>query len=516
MSAPRALLAVYDKRGIERLAAGLDALGWEIVASSGTAQALHAGGVPAQSIDAVTGWPEMLDGRVKTLHPAIHAGLLARRDVASHREQLAEHGLTAIDLVAVNLYPFAATLARTDDREEIIENIDIGGPAMIRAAAKNHDSVWTVTDPDDYDRVLAAIEAGAGGADLRRELAAKAFAHTAFYDAHVAGFFQAEAGEDFPDQFTVPLRKVQDLRYGENPHQRGAFYAAGAPELGRGALAGIEQLHGMALSYVNILDLQAAWAAANDHARPAVAIVKHTNPCGLAVRDSLRAAYAHAHAGDPLSAYGGIVGFNREVDLETVAAMKGHFYHVVVAPGYAADALRRLRRRKNLRIMRWSEPPARRPLRFESAQVWGLDRGYLVQDPDRSPGEDLELRPASVVPPTDADLAELRFGMRVIRHVKSNAVVLVKDGMLVGVGVGQMNRVDAVRHAVVHAGSAAAGSYLVSDAFYPKTDGPEAALAAGVRAIAAPAGSIEDDAVVAAVDAHSGVLVFVGERHFKH
>ncbi len=223
-----------------------------------------------------------------------------------------------------------------------------------------------------------------------------------------------------------------------------------------------------------------------------------------------------AHAGDPLSAYGGIVGFNREVDMETVAAMKGHFYHLVVAPGYAADALRRLRRRKNLRIMRWSEPPARQALRFETAQVWGLDRGYLVQDPDRSPGEDLELRPASAVPPTDADLAELRFGMRVIRHVKSNAVVLVRDGMLVGVGVGQMNRVDAVRHAVVHAGSAAAGSYLVSDAYFPKTDGPEAALAAGVRAIAAPAGSIEDDAVVAAVDAHGGVLVFVGERHFKH
>ena len=230
----------------------------------------------------------------------------------------------------------------------------------------------------------------------------------------------------------------------------------------------------------------------------------------------LREAYASAHAGDPLSAFGGIVGFNREVDLETVAAMKGHFYHVVVAPGYADDALRRLRRRKNLRIIRWSAPPKRRPLRFETAHVWGLDRGYLVQDPDRSPGDDLEMRSVSAVPATDADVAELRFGMRVIRHVKSNAVVLVKDGMLVGVGVGQMNRVDAVRHAVTHAGAAAVGSYLVSDAFFPKTDGPEEALAAGVRAIAAPSGSIEDDAVVSAVDAHGGVLVFVGERHFKH
>jgi len=516
VSAPRALLAVADKRGIDRLGAGLHALGWEVVASSGTAQALRDAGVPARSIDEVTGWPEMFDGRVKTLHPAIHAGILARPDLASDREQLAEHGLTPINLVAVNLYPFAATLARTDARAELVENIDIGGPAMIRAAAKNHDSVWTVTDPDDYERVLDALESGADGAELRRELAAKAFALTAFYDAHVAGHFQATAGDDFPHRLTVPLQKMQDLRYGENPHQRGAFYAAGDPELGHGALAGIEQLHGMALSYVNILDLQAAWAAANDHDRPAVAIVKHTNPCGLAVRDTVREAYASAHAGDPLSAFGGIVGFNREIDIETVAAMKGHFYHVVVAPAYADDALRRLRRRKNLRIIRWSAPPERLPQRFESAHVWGLDRGYLVQDPDRSPGDDLEMRSVSAVPATDTDVAELRFGMRVIRHVKSNAVVLVKDGMLVGVGVGQMNRVDAVRHAVTHAGAEAVGSYLVSDAFFPKTDGPEEALAAGVRAIAAPSGSIEDDAVVAAVDAHGGVLVFVAERHFKH
>ena len=516
MSAPRALLAVGDKRGIDRLGAGLHALGWEIVASSGTAQALRDAGVPTQPIDMLTGWPEMIDGRVKTLHPAIHAGLLALRNRIAHSQQLDEHGLAPIDLVAVNLYPFAATLARTDDRAAILENIDIGGPAMIRAGAKNHAGVWTITDPDDYERVLAAIEAGADGTDLRRELAAKAFALTAFYDAHVAGYFQAEGGDDFPHRLTVPLQKMQDLRYGENPHQRGAFYAAGDPELGQGALAGVEQLHGMELSYVNILDLQAAWAAANDHDEPAVAIVKHTNPCGLAVRDSLREAYVCAQAGDPLSAFGGIVGFNREVDIETVAAMKGHFYHVVVAPGYTDDALRRLRRRKNLRIMRWPTPPDRRPLRFESAQVWGLDRGYLVQDPDRSPGDDLEMRPVSADRPTDADMAELRFGMRVIRHVKSNAVVLVKDGMLVGVGVGQMNRVDAVRHAVTHAGDAAAGSYLVSDAFFPKTDGPEEALAAGVRAIAAPSGSIEDDAVLAAVDAHGGVLVFVGERHFKH
>ena len=517
MSAPRALLAVADKRGIDRLGAGLHALGWEIVASSGTAQALRDAGVPVLSIDEVTGWPEMFDGRVKTLHPAIHAGLLARRELESDHDQLAEHGLAPIDLVAVNLYPFAATLARTDDHAELVENIDIGGPAMIRAAAKNHAGVWTVTDPDDYDRVLAAIDSGEDGRICGASWRPRPSRSRPSTTRTWPGISRRRPPTTFPSRLTVPLEKVQDLRYGENPHQRGAFYAAGDPELGRGALAGIEQLHGMELSYVNILDLQAAWAAANDHDRPAVAIVKHTNPCGLAVRDSLREAYESAHAGDPLSAFGGIVGFNREVDIETVAAMKGHFYHVVVAPGYADDALRRLRRRKNLRIIRWSDPPARRPLRFESAHVWGLDRGYLVQDPDRSPGEDLEMRSVSAVPATDADMAELRFGMRVIRHVKSNAIVLVKDGMLVGVGVGQMNRVDAVRHAVAHAGAMAAeGSYLISDAFFPKTDGPEEALAAGVRAIAAPSGSIEDDAVVAAVDAHDGVLVFVGERHFKH
>ncbi len=516
MTAPRALISVFDKAGVDRLSAGLHALGWEIVASSGTAAALGRAGIPARTIDSLTGWPEMLDGRVKTLHPAIHGGLLARRDVPSHMAQLEAHDLAPIDLVAVNLYPFAATLASTDDRDEIVENIDIGGPTLIRAAAKNHDSVWTVVDPDDYARVLEALESGEDGAGLRRELAAKAFAHTAFYDAHVAGFFQGEAGDDFPPQLTLPLRKIQDLRYGENPHQRGAFYAAGATELGTGALAGVEQLHGMELSYVNILDLQAAWAAANDHEGAAVAIIKHTNPSGLAVRESLREAYVDARAGDPISAYGGIVGFNRPVDMDTVAAMKGHFYHVVVAPDYEADALKRLQRRKNLRIMRWSDPPARRALRFETAHVWGLDRGYLVQDLDRSPGTELEMRTASKATPTAEDLTQLQFGMRVIRHVKSNAIVLVKDDMLVGVGAGQMNRVDAVRHAVEHAGEAASGSYLISDAFFPKTDGPEVALEAGVRAIAAPSGSVEDDAVVDAVNARDGVLVFVGERHFKH
>lgn len=516
MRAPRALISVSNKTGVDRLSAGLHALGWEIIASSGTAEALNKVDVPALPIDSLTGWPEMLDGRVKTLHPAIHAGLLAKRNLTAHMDQLEAHDLAPIELVAVNLYPFAATMAGTNNRDAIVENIDIGGPTLIRAGAKNHDSVWTVVDPADYERVLKTLESGADGLNLRQELAAKAFAHTAFYDAHVAGFFQGERGEDFPDHLTLPLRKVQDLRYGENPHQRGAFYAAGAPELGSGALAGIEQLHGMELSYVNILDLQAAWAAANDHDAPAVAIIKHTNPSGLAVRDSLCEAYLKARSGDPISAYGGIVGFNRTVDMDTVAAMKGHFYHVVVAPSYEENALKRLQRRKNLRIMRWPEPPAHRELRFGTAHVWGLDHGYLIQDPDLSPGQNLEMRVASNATPTSDDLAQLRFGMRVIRHVKSNAVVLVKNDTLVGVGAGQMNRVDAVRHAIERAGDTASGSHLISDAYFPKTDGPAVALRAGVRTIAAPSGSVEDDAVVDTVNAHGGMLVFVGERHFKH
>ena len=512
-----ALLSVSDKTGIDQLSTALHALGWEIVASSGTAAAVKGAGVPTRTIETFTGWPEMFDGRVKTLHPAIHAGLLARRTVPSDMEELDSHNLQPIDLVAVNLYPFAATLARTDDRAEIIENIDIGGPALIRAAAKNHDCVWTIVDPADYTEVIAAIAADDENDDFRRNLATKAFAHTAFYDAHVAGFFQGETSDDFPDQFTVPLKKLQDLRYGENPHQRGAFYAAGAPELGRGQLAGVEQLHGMELSYVNILDMQAAWRAANDHNdAAAVAIIKHTNPCGLAVRQTLHEAYFDAHEGDPISAYGGIVGFNRTVDVQTVAAMKGHFYHLLVAPDYDADALHRLRRRKNLRIVRWSARPSRHPMRFESAHVWGIDGGYLVQDPDRSPGADGELRQASASLASAAELTQLRFGMRVIRHVKSNAVILVKDHMLVGVGTGQMNRVDAVRQAIQHAGILAEGSCLVSDAFFPKTDGPEEALRAGVRTIAAPAGSVEDGDVINMVNRYGGVLVFVNERHFKH
>ena len=517
MSKPRALLSVYDRTGLAEFAAGLAELGWELVASGGTGSALSAAGIRWVSVEEVTGSPEMLDGRVKTLHPAIHGGLLARRDRPEHMRELRAHAIAPIHLVASNLYPFAATLAQSGNRDAIIENIDIGGPTLERAAAKNHAHVWIIVDPGDYPRVLAALRAEADGAELRRELAAKAFALTAFYDAHVAGYLQAELAKDFPNLLTIPLRKKQDLRYGENPHQRGAFYAAGASELGEGGLAGIEQLHGRELSYVNILDLQSAWAAANDFVAPAAAIVKHTTPCGLSVHpDSQQEAYAKAHAGDPMSAYGGIVGFNRPVEEATVAAMKGHHYDVLVAPDFAPAALRRLRRRKNLRIIRWPAEQERSLLRFESAQAWGLGGGFLVQDPDRSPDAALEMLTASKAIPTDGDLEQLRFGLSVIRHVKSNAIVLVRDHMLVGVGAGQVNRVNAVRQAVEQAGAKARGSYLASDALFPFADGPEAALRAGVRAMVSVAGALREAEVIETVDRYGGILALVDERHFKH
>ena len=517
MAAPRALISVYDKSGLDDLTAGLASRGWEFVASGGTATAIAAAGHSVQAVEDVTGAPEMLDGRVKTLHPAIHGGILARRASARHLAELTDLGIGTIDLVAVNLYPFAATLAATDDRADLLENIDIGGVALIRAAAKNPDDVWILVDPADYPRVLHALDGPQDPATLRRELAAKAFALTAFYDAHIAAYMQQDLGQSFPDLLTIPLRRLLNLRYGENPHQPGAFYAAGAAELGGSELSGVEQLHGLELSYINILDLQAAWASANDFDDIAVSIIKHTMPCCLAVHSESQAeAYRRARQADPVSAFGGIVGFNRTVTLETVAAMRGHLYHVVVAPDYDPDALRRLRRRKDLRIMRWPAAATRPPLHFEAAHVWGIDRGYLVQTPDRAPASDLDLRVVSRAQPTEADLEQLRFGLRVIRHVKSNAIVLVSDGRLIGLGSGQVNRVNAVRHATRHAGDAARGAYLASDAFFPFADGPEAALDAGVRAIVSVAGSLRDQEVIDAVDARRGILILVDERHFRH
>ncbi|MDE2897827.1 MAG: bifunctional phosphoribosylaminoimidazolecarboxamide formyltransferase/IMP cyclohydrolase, partial [Chloroflexota bacterium] len=363
MAAPRALISVYDKTGLEDLAAGLAARGWDFVASGGTAATLAAAGHTVSAVEDVTGAPEMLDGRVKTLHPAVHGGILARRSSDEHLAELTDLGIGTIDLVAVNLYPFAATLAATDDRAELLENIDIGGVALIRAAAKNADDVWILVDPADYPRVLEAMEHTESANALRRELAAKAFALTAFYDAHIAAYLQQDLGQSFPEHLTIPLRRLQSLRYGENPHQPGAFYAAGAAELGDTELAGVEQLHGLELSYINILDLQAAWASANDFDDIAVSIIKHTMPCCLATHpESQVEAYRRARETDPISAFGGILGFNRTVTSETVAAMRGHLYHVIVAPDYEPAALRRLRRRKDLRIMRWPAAVTRPPL----------------------------------------------------------------------------------------------------------------------------------------------------------
>lgn len=517
MARQRALISVYDKSGLEDLAEGLSARHWDIVASGGTSNAIEQAGIPVQLVEDITGADEMLDGRVKTLHPAVHAGILARRGSVEHMTELSERGIGTFDLIAVNLYPFAATVAADPSRDDLIENIDIGGVTLIRAAAKNHEGVWIVVDPADYPKVLEAIDADHDNTTLRRELAAKAFAATAFYDAHIAAQLQLELGEEFPDLLTIPLRKVQDLRYGENPHQPGAFYAAGAIELGTSGLPAIEQLHGMDLSYINILDLQAAWASTNDLDEVAVSIIKHTVPCCLAMHATSQVeAYTRARETDPVSAFGGIVGFNRPVEAETVAAMKGHMYHVVVAPDYSPDALRRLKRRKDLRIIRWHPANSRTPMHFETAHVWGIDRGYLLQTPDRSPRKDLQMHVVSNRQPTEEDVAQLRFGLRAIRHVKSNAILLVRDNRLVGLGSGQVNRVNAVKHAVEQAGNLATGAYLISDAFFPFADGPEVALEAGVRALVSVAGSVRDQEVIDAVNGRDRILIFIDERHFKH
>ena len=517
MAKKRALISVYDKSGLEELATGLSERDWDIIASGGTSKAIAAAGIPVQSVEDLTGAEEMLDGRVKTLHPIVHAGILARRESVEHMNELTESGISTLDLIAVNLYPFAATVASDPSRAELIENIDIGGVALIRAAAKNHDGVWIIVDPEDYPKVLSSLNADHDDAQLRRELAAKAFAATAFYDAHIAAQLQLELGEQFPELLTIPLKKVQDLRYGENPHQPGAFYAAGATELGTSELPGIEQLHGMDLSYINILDLQSAWASANDLDDIAVSIIKHTIPCCLAVHATSQAqAYTRARETDPVSAFGGIVGFNRPVEADTVAAMKGHMYHVVVAPDYAPDALRRLKRRKDLRIIRWHPASSRPPMHFETAHVWGIDRGYLVQAPDRSPHNEIPMRTVSIKQPTQADIAQMRFGLRAIRHVKSNAILLVRDNRLIGIGSGQVNRVNAVRHAVEQAGDLANEAYLISDAFFPFADGPELALDAGVRALVSVAGSVRDQEVIDTINQQERILSFIDERHFKH
>lgn len=507
----RALVSVFDKAGVEDLAAGLHELGVELVSTGSTAKRIADAGVPVTQVSDVTGFPECLDGRVKTLHPKIHAGLLADRDKPDHLEQLEDLDVDPIDLVVANLYPFAQTLASGADDAEITEMIDIGGPTMVRAAAKNHAHVAIVTSPDDYEPLLDHLRADGGTtARTRQALAAKAFAHTAAYDAQVSQWFHRD--ETFPTRLSMQVTKQQDLRYGENPHQDAAFYAHTGPSGERAGLAAAEQLHGKELSYNNLIDTAAAWGMAIDLDEPCVAIIKHTNPAGYATAGTVEDAYVRALAGDPVSAFGGIVAVNRPLDGPTAERITEVFTEVVIAPGYDDDALETLRGKKNLRILRM--PDADRPTGgWDLSSVPG---GLLVQTSDvgAEPYDDWEV--VTQAKPDEATLADLRFAWTVAKHTKSNAIVLVTDRALVGAGAGQMSRVDAVRLAVEKSDGRHEGAVLASDAFFPFRDGPDAAAAAGVRAIVQPGGSIRDEEVIAAADEHGIAMVMTGRRHFLH
>ena len=501
----RALLSVYDKTGVVDLACELVGLGFELVSTGGTASALSSAGLPVTSLSSVTGFPEILDGRVKTLHPAVHAGLLARRDDPGHMAQLAAHGIAPFDLLVSNLYPF-------DGRPEI-EMIDVGGPAMLRAAAKNHQHVLVLVDPSDYEPTLAALRSGRVDAAARRRLAAKAFQHTASYDTLVASWLRE--GHDLPAELTIGLRKAQALRYGENPHQRAALYLETPTRGLEGTLAGGKQLMGPDLSFNNLLDMDAAVGCVRDFAAATAVVVKHGNPCGLASGETIAEAFAKALATDPMSAFGGAIALNRPLDRATVEAMGGQVFHDLAAPGFDEAALEALRRRRNLRVFRvaGAEPPTDGRFAWDVKRVSG---GYLVQTPDRLAEDAVELRVVSKRPPSEAELRDLRFAWRAVKHVRSNAIVLAKELALVGIGAGQMSRVDSAEIAVKKSAGRAAGSVLASDGLIPFADGAEAAAAAGVTAIVQPGGSVRDDEVIAVADRAGMAMVFTGQRHFRH
>jgi phosphoribosylaminoimidazolecarboxamide formyltransferase/IMP cyclohydrolase len=527
----RALLSVSDKTGLVPFASGLVGLGVGLISTGGTARVLREAGLPVTDVAEITGFPEMLDGRVKTLHPRIHGGLLGIRGNPEHERQMAAQGIAPIDLVAISLYPFEATIGKPDiSLAQAIENIDIGGPAMLRSAAKNFQDVAVLVDPADYPTVLEELARnhGALSPSTRFGLARKAFAQTARYDAMIAGFLESGnltdegtwlpmlgtrdaalgARRSFPSLLHVRLEKLQELRYGENPHQRAAFYRN--LDL-TGGIASARQLHGKELSYNNIVDLHAAWELAREWTEPVVVIIKHTNPCGVATAGELVQAYTRARETDPVSAYGGILGMNRPLDAATAREIASTFVEAVVAPSYTPEALTILRDKKNLRVLELSQEEGAGG--FEMRRVSG---GMLVQDRD-----DVDLDPASLMvatrrAPADAEMQALRFAWRVAKHVKSNAIVLATAQATVGIGAGQMSRVDSVRLARMKANFPTQGTTLASDAFFPFRDGVDAAAEAGVTAIVQPGGSVRDAEVIAAADEHGIAMVFTGIRHFRH
>jgi len=523
MAVERALISVFDKTGIVDFAKRLAALRIEILSTGGTAKLLREAGVAVRDVSEFTGWPEMLGGRVKTLHPKVHGGLLFRRNHAEDQKQAAEHGIAPIDLVVVNLYPFEATAAKANlTAEALVENIDIGGPTMLRSAAKNLESVTVVTDPQDYDRVAAELESSRETSLVTRlELARKVYATTSRYDGIITmelerlsattGRVELGAKPLLPERVHIALRRQQELRYGENPHQAGALYgpASRAPQ----GLAAAKQLQGKELSYNNFVDLEAARSLAAEFQRPAAVIIKHNNPCGAAEREALLDAYLRAYACDPVSAFGGVLAFNRIVDAATAGEVAKLFVECIVAPGFSDKAKEIFGAKKNLRLLELPVGGLEPDRELQLKRILG---GMLVQQPDLGALSDNELRTVTKRAPSPEEMHTMRFAWKVAKHVKSNAIVFAKDGATLGVGAGQMSRVDSVKIAVMKAQSALHGSVVASDAFFPFPDGVEEASKAGAVAVIQPGGSVRDNEVIAAADRLGLAMVFTGMRHFLH
>lgn len=512
MGVKRALISVSDKTGIVEFARGLHELGVEIISTGGTMKTIAEAGIPVKSVSEITGFPEMMDGRVKTLHPKIHGGILAIRDNPSHVKAMEEHGIGGIDLVAVNLYPFRETVAKPDvTREEAIENIDIGGPSMVRAAAKNYKYVTIVVDPRQYQEVLDRIKTDSLTEDFKFELSRKAFLHTGLYDCAIAGYMTKEiTGEKdgLPDIFAKAYTKIQDLRYGENPHQKAAFYKD--PEC-RGGIAEARQLHGKELSYNNIVDMEAAWNLANEWKdRPACVIVKHTNPCGTALGDTPLDAFRKAFDADSKSAFGGIVAMNRECDKATAEAMKPIFFEVIMAPRFSKEAVELLSAKKNIRLIEVENTEEK------ELQLHKVSGGLLIQTADDSSETREDCKCVTKRAPTEEEWEALEFAWKIVKHVKSNAIVLTGKDVTYGVGAGQMNRVGAADIAIAEAGEKCKGAVMSSDAFFPFGDTIEAAGKAGITAVIQPGGSIRDEESIEMADKYGIAMVFTGHRHFRH
>jgi phosphoribosylaminoimidazolecarboxamide formyltransferase / IMP cyclohydrolase len=508
----RALISVSDKNGISDFAKELVSLGFEIISTGGTKKALQEQGIPVLSVSEVTGFPEILEGRVKTLNPFIHGGLLAKHDDEQHQEQLEEHNIDPIQIVCVNLYPFQQTIAKPEvTTEDAIENIDIGGPTMLRASAKNHQYVTVLVDPADYKTVIEELKAdGKTTLETRRKLAAKVFRHTAAYDALIAEYMTELAQEETPETLTVTYELKQSLRYGENPHQKAAFYKK--PLGSTFSIANAEQLHGKELSYNNINDADAALQIVKEFSEPAAVAVKHMNPCGIGTGTNSFTAFEKAFAADPVSIFGGIIAFNSEVDAQTAGKLHQIFLEIIIAPSFTEEALSILTAKKNLRLLTIPFSGAKKP----EMKLTTIEGGLLAQEQDRYTLENATLSVPTKRQPTEQEWAALKLGWKVVKHVKSNAIVVAKEDMTIGIGAGQMNRVGAAEIALKQAGEKATGAALASDAFFPMDDTVEAAAKAGITAIIQPGGSIRDEDSIKKADEYGIAMVFTGVRHFKH